>query len=344
MKRRLVWVLAAVGAFAISPAPATAQDSLDLSILNAGKAPSTPVAVSVIDDGRKVAVTRTDGNGNASIDFDMLNLGKGTPVQVNLVTRDGRQEVVLVPPGEVSDDCEEARRDDDDDCRTLGVILWGQTTAARIDVSRGGSMTTGAAATSAVGASSAVSTDLWKGYSRPRFGVSATWSNFTNLEDTGCALAGVTACDVDDSGIGVKAFYEFGSLWSGKRAFLGLGGGYKTASVTQTYSSLGTNKVDLDIWSLGAYLGWRFSLGPRFEVSPVFDFSWYFNSGDVTTDFGSEITESRSESGLRLGPGLDLDYRFAEHLGIRGGFRYMFGDSDDADTHIELSAGLTYTF
>lgn len=339
MKRRLAWVLAAAGALAISPAPATAQNSLDLSILNAGKAPSTPVAVSVVDDGRKVAATRTDTNGNASIDFDMLNLGKGTPVEVNLVTRDGRQEVILVPPGEVSDDCEEARRDEDDDCRSLGVIFWGETGTARIDVARGGSMVTGASATGAM-----ASTDIWSGYSRPRFGVSATWSSFSNLEDTGCAVAGATACDADDSGIGVKAFYEFGSLWPGKRGFLGLGGGYKTATVTQTYSSLGTNRVDLDIWSIDAYLGWRLSLGPRFELAPVFDLSWLFNSADVTTDFGSPVVESRSESGLRIGPGLDLDYRFAEHLGIRGGFRYMFGDSDDADTHIELSAGLTYAF
>lgn len=344
MKRRLAWVLAAAGVLVVSPAPVRAQDSLDLSILNAGKAPSAPIAVSVIEDGRKVGAGRTDSNGNASIDFDMLNLGKGTPVEVNLVTRDGRQEVILVPPGEASDDCEEARRDDDDDCRTLGVILWGQTTAARIDVSRGGSMVTGTAAAPVATTGGTASTDLWKGYSRPRFGVSATWSNFTNLEDTGCALAGVTSCEADDSGIGVKAFYEFGSPWPGKRGFLGLGGGYKTATVTQTYSSLGTNKVNLDIWSIDAYLGWRFHLGPRFELAPVFDFSWLFNSGDVTTDFGSELTESRSESGLRLGPGLDLDYRFAEHLGIRGGFRYMFGDSDDADTHIELSAGLTYAF
>ena len=344
MKRRLAWVLAAAGALAFSPAPGSAQDSLDLSILNAGKAPSTPVAVSIVEDGQKVAATRTDTNGNATVDFDMLNLGKGTPVEVKLVTRDGTPEVILVPPGEVSNDCEEARREEDDDCRTLGVILWGETVTARIDVARGGSMVTGAAATSVATTGAMASTDLWKGYSRPRFGVSATWSNFTNLEDTGCAPAGVTSCDADDSGIGVKAFYEFGSLWSGKRVFLGLGGGYKTATVTQTYSSLGTNEVDLDIWSLGAYLGLRLPLSPRFEVAPVFDFSWYFNSGDVTTDFGSEITESRSESGLRLGPGLDVDYRFAEHLGIRGGFRYMFGDSDDADTHIELSAGLTYTF
>ena len=339
VKPRLSWVLIAVGTIAFSPAPAIAQDSLDLSILNAGKTPSSPVTVSVVDDGRKVAVTRTDMSGDASIDFDMLNLGKGSPVEVKLVTRDGASEVILVPAGEVSDDCEDARRDDDDDCRTLGVVYWGETGMARIDVARGGSMTTGPTAV----ATRPVDTGI-RMSDRSRIVVLGEFVNWTNLDDTACGTTGFDGCDADDSGFGFAAAYETGSLLKEKPLYLGIGGSYKSFGVTYDYGSLGTNKVDVDVFGIDAYLGYRLPLGDRATISPLWDFSWLFNMGDVETDFGTPVSESRDESGLRTGPGLDLDYGLGDRFFLRAGARYLFGDSDDADTHFGARIGFGLLF
>jgi hypothetical protein len=330
-----------------SQSQAVAQESLELSILDEGLAPSSPISVSAVVNGQKVQMGRTGAAGTTLIPFNMLNVSQGTPVGINLVRYQGATEVVLLPPGEVSDECDRARQDPNSDCRKLGTAYWLETRAAEIDLAEGGSLAityTAAAETAAAGTSTSSSSweDLLEGFSRPRLGLSVTWSNFTNLESTACNQSGIGNCSADDSGIGFSAYYEFGNLWPGRPFFAGIGGGFKSVSVTQSYPDFGSSKVDLDIWQIDAYGGWRFPFASRFEAFPMLGVTWMFNSADVATDFAAPASESRSESGLRMLFGAGLDWGLAEDFNIRGTIRYLVGGSDDADTNWELGAGVNY--
>ena len=347
VKRKSLWVFVIAGMVVASQSQAVAQESLELSILDEGLAPSSPIGVSAVANGQKVQLGRTGAAGTTSIPFSMLNVSKGTPVGINLIRYQRTAEVILLPPGEISDECDQARQDPNSDCRKLGTAYWVETRAAVIDLAEGGSMAityTAAAETTASTGSSLTETaeSLLEGSSRPRIGLSLTWSNFTNLESTACNQSGIGNCTADDSGIGFSAYYEFGNLWPGRPFFAGIGGGFKSVSVTQSYPTFGSNVIDLDIWQIDAYGGWRFPFAERFEAFPMIGFSWMFNSADIATDFATSASESRSESGLRMLFGAGLDWEFADRVDLRGTVRYLVGGSDDADTNWELGAGINY--
>jgi len=349
VKRKSLWVLVIAGMVVASQSQAVAQESLELSILDEGMAPSSPISVSAVVNGQKVQMGRTGAAGTTLIPFNMLNVSQGTPVGINLVRYQGTTEVVLLPPGEVSDECDRARQDPNSDCRKLGTAYWLETRAAVIDLAEGGSLaitytTPATAETTAATGSSLTQTaeSLLEGSSRPRLGLSVTWSNFTNLESTACNQSGIGNCSADDSSIGFSAYYEFGNLWSGRPFFAGLGGGFKSVSVAQSYPTQGSSTVDLDIWQIDVYGGWRFPFASRFEAFPMLGISWMFNSADVATDFSTSASDSRSESGLRMLFGGGLDWGLTDDFNLRGTIRYLVGGSDDADTNWELGAGVNY--
>jgi opacity protein-like surface antigen len=334
-----------------SQSQAVAQESLELSILDEGMAPSSPISISAVVSGQKVQLGRTGAAGTTSIPFNMLNVNKGTPVGINLVSDQGTSEVVLLPPGEFSDDCDRARQDPNGDCRKLGTAYWLETRAAVIDLAEGGSLaityTTPATAQATASKGSSVTQtaeSLLVGSSRPRLGLSLTWSSFTNLESTACSQSGIGNCTADDSSLGISAYYEFGNLWPGRPFFAGVGGGFKSVSVTQSYPTQGSSTVDLDIWQIDVYGGWRFPFARQFEAFPMLGFSWMFNSADVATDFSRSAYDSRSESGLRMLLGAGLDWGLTEQVNLRGTIRYLVGGSDDADTNWEFGAGVNYKF
>lgn len=324
MRRRMTVICALIVATAT---PVGAQESLNLSVLNQGKAPPDPVQVSAVVDGEKVALATTSSTGTATIDFDLLNLGKGTPVGVHLVNCDGETEIILLPPGEVSEACDLAREDPNCSCRRLGVILWGETPTATVRLENGGSLEVpdGSARVGMNG----------DGYYRPlRLGIGGTWAKFSNLEDTGCV--GALDCGVDDSAIGGNAFLEWDPV-PRLPFYLGLQGGFTSVSVNQALGGGGTNDVDLDVYSAGLSGGLRLplsasGLGARFHVGP----RYLWNSADITTTFGTDVeTESRSENGLRIAAGAGLEYGLRQ-LGLRLGYTFITGDEDDADQQHEL--------
>ncbi|MGW8282351.1 MAG: outer membrane protein [Gemmatimonadota bacterium] len=344
VKRKSLWVLAIAGMLVMSRSPAVAQGSLDLTILDAETAPSSPLHVSAVVSGQKVLLARTGPDGSASIDFGMLNLSRGTPVGIHVASCNGTAEVILLPPGQVSDDCDRARRDPNCDCRKLGTVYWQETSAAIIDVSEGGELTityTEMPAAQTSGGSS-WEESLLEGTSRARFGFSLTLSSFTNLKSTACDQTGIGNCSVDDGGLGYSAYYEFGNLWPGRPFFVGLGGGFKSVDVTQSYPGFGSNIVDLDIWQIDAYGGWRFPFAERFEAFPMLGVSWMFNSASIATDFTTSANVTRSKNGLRMLFGGGLDWALTEQFGLRGTVRYLVGGSDDADTNWEFGAGMNY--
>lgn len=310
-----------------------AQEQLDLSILNEGKPPPQPVTVSAIQNGEKVELATTNSAGEAAIDFNLLNLGKSTPVDVIVINCDGETQVILLPPGEVSEECEKAAENPDCECARIGTILWGDTRTATIRIDQGGiTLETG----EVVGAAPTA------GGSGIRIGAGATWTTFGQLEDTGCSQTGITGCEVDDSSVGPYLTFEYTPNW-GIPLGLGLRGDYKKVSVSQTFSGAGlptSSHTDLDVLSAAAYLYLELALGGRTSLRPELGILNAWNSGTTTSEYASgPVSESRSESGIRGMVGLALQYDFSHTWDGRVGVRYINGDSDDADQQSEISLG-----
>jgi opacity protein-like surface antigen len=313
-----------------------AQEQLDLSILNEGKPPAEPVTVSAMQGGEKVELATTNSAGTAAIDFGLLNLGKSTPVDIIVINCNGETEVILLPPGEVSEECEKAGEDPNCDCARIGTIYWGDTRTATIRIEQGGvTLETGDGS----------SPQPTAGGPGVRIGAGATWSTFPQLEDTGCSQTGITGCEVDDSSIGPFVTVEW--MPSGSVPFgIGLRGDYKKVSIAGTFEGNGlpsANLTEVDIWSLGAYLffGWR--LTDRFLLIPEAGLLNAWNSGTVTsTYFGGDLTESRSQSGIRATLGVSAQIGLSSQWDLRGGYRFTNGDSDDADQNHEFNLGVGF--
>jgi len=314
--------------------PVDAQESLNLSVLNQGKATPDPVPVSAVIGGEKVALATTSSTGTATIDFDLLNLGKGTPVGVHLVDCDGETEIILLPPGEVSEACDRAREDPNCTCRRIGVILWGETLTATVRLENGGSL-------HVPDPPDRVGMD---GVGSFRLGLEGTWAKFSNLEDTGCV--GAIDCEVDDSALGGGLFLEWDPV-AHLPFYVGGRGGFTTFSVNQTLAGGGTNDVEIDVYSAGLYGGVQLpfstsGLAARFHAGP----RYLWNRGDATTTFGTDVeTESRSEDGLRIAVGAGLDYApRARSFGLRLGYTFITGDEGDADQQHALGLAAVLLF
>lgn len=326
------WMTAICALIVASATSVDAQESLNLSVLNQGKPPPDPVPVSAVIDGEKVALATTSSAGTATIDFDLLNLGKGTPVGVHLVDCDGETEIILLPPGEVNEACDRAREDPSCTCRRLGVILWGETPAAIVRLENGGSLD--------VPATDRAGTD---GDGNFRLGFEGTWAKFSNLEDTGCV--GALDCEVDDSALGGGLFLEWDPV-DDLPFYVGVQGGLTTFSVNQVLTGGGTNDVDFDVYSAGLSGGVRLpfstsGLAARFHAGP----RYLWNRGDATTTFGTDVeTESRSEDGLRVAAGAGLDYIPRARFGFRLGYTFITGDEGDADQQHALGLAAVLLF
>lgn len=330
---------AALGAVLLLALPPTgqAQEQLDLNILNEGKPPAEPVTVSAIQDGEKIELATTNSAGTASIDFDLLNLGKSTPVDVVVINCEGETEVILLPPGQVSEECDRARDDPDCDCARIGTIYWGETSSATIRIDQGGvTLETGEGAASQPTA----------GGPGIRIGGGGTWSTFPQLEDTGCSQTGITGCEVDDSSIGPYVSVEWTPNWS-VPVGIGFRGDYKSVSVSQSFTGAGlpaTSVTDLDIWSFGAYLFFDLLFGSRTLLRPELGLLNAWNSATITSEYpGGPVSEDRSESGIRATIGLSIQHQISSHFDIRAGYRFTNGDTDDADQSHEVSAGVGFS-
>ena len=157
----------------------------------------------------------------------------------------------------------------------LGTAYWLETRAAVIDLAEGGCWRSLTPPRPQSG-----DRVYWlirhpnRGEPACRFVASAArtqsaWSNFTNLESTACDQSGIGNCSADDSSLGISAYYEFGNLWPGRPFFAGVGGGFKSVSVTQSYPTQGSSTVDLDIWQIDVYGGWLFPFAKQFEAFPM---------------------------------------------------------------------------
>jgi hypothetical protein len=331
--------MAALGAalLLVSVPAGQAQEQLDLSILNEGKPPAQPVTVSAMQDGEKIELATTNSAGTAAIDFDLLNLGKSTPVDVVVINCDGETEVILLPPGEVSEECERAGEDPDCDCARIGTIYWGDTRTATIRIEGDGiTLETGDGAGAAPSG----------GGGGVRIGGGVTWSTFPQLEDTGCAQTGITGCEADDSSFGPYVSVEWtpsGSLPIG----IGLRGDYKQVSLAGTFEGSGlplASLTEVDIWSLGAYVFFGWNPSENFGLIPELGLLNAWNSGTITSSYpGGDVTETRSQSGIRATLGLNAQLGLSSQWDIRLGYRFTNGDSDDADQNHAINLGVGFT-
>lgn len=333
-------VLVALAGF---PESAAAQDALDMAVLNQGK-----VRVSAVTGGEKEQIAETDDEGRVSLPSDVLNLGKGTPVTVNLATCGGETEVVLVPEGEPDRTCERAREGGDCDCERLGVIAWGETTSVAIEVTAAGAtMTTGGTPAAGAGGAGAAGSGAGGGPPYVRVGFDAGAAFWSEMENAVCGQSGLGACEADESSLVLNPYVEVRP--SSLPVYLGVGGFYSSLSYTQEFGDPeAPTRAEGDLDATGADLFVRGFLPPEGSLSPwvMGGTTWLRNDATVRFTFpgGETGTEERDESGFRVLAGAGLDWNLAGSLWGRASLKYRGGGGDDADRDFSVGAGLGFRF
>ena len=175
-------------------------------------------------------------------------------------------------------------------------------------------------------------------------GLGVTASHFPTLQSTGCDQPGITACEVDDWGVGPVIFVEVSPLHA--PVSIGLRGGYTSVSVSQSYSGPGlpnTSTVDLDIWSATLYgTGWL-GVGDRTSLFGTLGALWAWNRATVTSVFDAgTVEEDRSESGIRFAIGVGVEHMIASRTCLRLEYRFINGGSGDADRQHEIGLSIGY--
>ncbi|MFW6193156.1 MAG: hypothetical protein ACOC83_06690 [Gemmatimonadota bacterium] len=256
--------MAALVALAGLPATAAAQEPLDVAVLNQGK-----VRVTAVTGGEKAEIAETDDEGRATVPVDVLNLGKGTPVAVELASCEGETEVVLVPEGEPGSTCGRAGEEDGCGCERLGVIAWGETTSVTIEATgAGGTMTTGGAP-AASGSAGAASSGVQAGGGRlgVRLGFDVGGAYWTEMEDAVCGRPGLGACEADETSLVLSPWVELRP--TSLPLYLGVGGFYSSLSYTQELDDMvAPTRVEGDLDATGADLYVRGFLPPEGSLSP----------------------------------------------------------------------------
>lgn len=322
MRKYGVPLAALVAALVLQARPLAAQQDLSLSILNSGKPPSSPVPVKVVENGTERVVATTDRNGMTEIGVAALDVPTGTRVRVLVVTCGDATEVILLPPGQSSQTCQEAADDAECDCEEVGAVLWGRTPRLVIDTG------TGAFTTGETPLPSLAIKPSWT------FGAGAYYYTMPNLEDTGCLDA--SSCDADDTGLGFQGLVEYAPRL-GLPVHFGVGVTYGSFTVDQDFGGGDVSTVDTNVLGLRAYTGLSTSLGDRFRIQGNVGIDWLRNSADIVSRIGgTDYTESRDQSGVRARFGAAADVTIWDVLGVRLSGDYVVGDSDDADTNFQF--------
>ena len=175
-------------------------------------------------------------------------------------------------------------------------------------------------------------------------GLGGTASNFPTLEAAACDQAGITACDSDDWGYGPLIFVEVNPLHS--PVSIGLRGGYTSVSVDQSYSGPGlpnSSTIDLDIWSATLYATGSLPVAERTSLYGTLGALWAWNRATITSAFADgRLQEKRLESGLRFAIGAGVEQMIASRMCLRLEYRFINGDSGDADRQHEIGLSVGY--
>ncbi|MCK5448736.1 MAG: porin family protein [Gemmatimonadetes bacterium] len=175
-------------------------------------------------------------------------------------------------------------------------------------------------------------------------GLGVTASHFPTLEATACDQAGITACEADDWGYGPVVFVEVNPLRI--PVSIGLRGGYTSVSVNQSYTGPGlpdSSTIDLDIWSATLYATGSLTVAERTSLFGTLGALWAWNRATVTSVFADRrLQEERSESGLRFSIGAGLEQMIANRTCLRLEYRFINGDSGDADRQHEIGLSVGY--
>lgn len=317
----------------LAAAPAAAQDTLVLQLLDSGK----PVAETPVRDGGGRTVGTTGADGRVAFDMSLLDFGKGDRVEVWVKEcRDGRVEVVLVEAGS-GDPCaeEDAAAGEGCDCRRIGAFVWGP---GRVVVDVGAGNVAHVPPRGGGGG----------GNAPPQLiGIGGGLAFFPNLEKNLEDVPGLAGSDSDPVAPLVQAVYE-ARLSSRLPIVLGAEVQYALlGEQTQTFAG-GPGEpirsmVDQTVLSTGLYGAFRPSphFGNRTAFWQALGFWWVYNSAEIETFYegiDEPVLEDRSESGLRLGARVGVDHYFTPRAGLRFDAGYTVGEGDDADTNWSLAA------
>jgi opacity protein-like surface antigen len=179
---------------------------------------------------------------------------------------------------------------------------------------------------------------------RVKAGLGVTASNFPTLEATACDQVGITACEADKWGYGPLIFVEVNPLRI--PVSIGLRGGYTSVSVDQSYSGPGlpnSSTIDLDIWSATLYATGSLPVADHTSLYGTLGALWAWNRATITSVFADrQLQEERSESGLRFAIGAGVERMIASRTCLRLEYRFINGDSGDADRQHEIGLSVGY--
>ncbi len=329
--RPSVFPLASLAVLGLAlPGTAAAQAQV-LDIVNAGK-PAPDVAVVVASEEGEEEVGRTDAAGQASFPLSILNMGKGTRVEVYVrQCAAGEVAVVLQAEDVAADPCaaEGAVAGEQCECEPAGSFI-ASSGPVTVDVATGTlvqSTGPGAAqqAAQAVAQRPSVASNT-EDYFHVSIGMSAHYDVLTNLEEA-CGERVDATCETDAATPSVGLAVE--ASW-GSTVYAGVSGLYSLpVQLAQTYPGGGTVAGDMSTWGLDVYGGVRRPVGP-FWLRASAGWARLYNTIDMDGPAGSE---TRKHSGGRFRASASVSAPLSDGLNARIGylFRSAFdGDADEA--------------
>lgn len=128
--KRICWTLvAALFAVFASVEAASAQGMISGVVFDVETSegePANRVPIALVGTSGTSTVGTTGPNGSATVPYTSTH-PTGTRIQVVAVTVSGGMQIALVPDGQTSQECEEAKQQNEDNCQELGVLTWGRT-------------------------------------------------------------------------------------------------------------------------------------------------------------------------------------------------------------------------
>jgi hypothetical protein len=276
----------------------------------------------------------TNSAGQVSFPTDLLNIIKGTRVDVyKRVCRDGRVEILVTPEGQ-GDACTagEAQPGEQCSCEKIGSFIWGM---GNVIIDIGTNTVTGPEETGMPGG--------WE----VNVGGGGIYSYNDQLQDTACGSPARPGCEVDDKGFGGNVFFEV-KPW--RNFGIGVDVAYNSFETTETSEhSSGLSmetKVDTEAVAATPYLFGYWNLAQTVSIFSTLGMGYLWNTGTVNSripSLGETIEEDRSENGVRLAVALGMELMIARRIGWRLAYGFRNGASNDADRQHQLRMALFVT-
>lgn len=272
--------------------------------------------VNLYNEGKSETVGTTGSDGSTVLDMGLVDIVKGTPVEVVVRNCEGERQIILVPRGETLPE------DEDCDDVVVGAFPWGETESVTVRITEtGGTLVTEGPGPTGFG-------------HLVSLGAKADLAYWTNLDEVVGAVPGLSSSEVDEQSLLVSAFGEV-SVWG--PITVGASFTYSQYEFQQVSSSGAAVDGEVDVYGLGGYGSLRAPATWPVRPFGLVGVEQLWN--DLTFTRGLDDPLERSENGPRLRFGGGLDFSLTNGLGFRTNVDYVSGGDQDADAHWRFGGG-----